>query len=331
VMLNKDGEVKIMDFGIAETVRTSMSRIQNSSSSGTLVYMSPEQIKGKDVGKESDIYSFGAMLYELLSGNPPFYKGAIEHQILSEKPDSLKKVSDKMDELIMKCLEKDYKDRFNGFGEILTILGEKDVKYKRINTKKNQLQNHPLNRYLNAFLWLILGAVIMSVSKEIVWGAVITIFVGGYFLYNKWREIKTFELIIYWIGITILVTIIIAIVFEFDEESVVMLGPFLLLIFGSCFMISLYKKNIINSFFKFWIYQNLLIILCFFYFIMILLTISDLTFLVLIIKFVLIFIYINSAICWILSKKKGKRKVPIIVSIGIISIIIVSIIGYIIR
>ncbi|MDP8269732.1 MAG: serine/threonine-protein kinase, partial [Candidatus Tenebribacter davisii] len=109
VILTKDNNVKIMDFGIAETVRTSMSRIQNTTSSGTLVYMSPEQIKGKDVGKESDIYSFGAMLYELLSGHPPFYKGAIEHQILSEKPEPLKKVSDKMNELIMKCLEKDYK------------------------------------------------------------------------------------------------------------------------------------------------------------------------------------------------------------------------------
>ena len=77
VMVDGDGEVKIMDFGIAETLRMSMSRIDNTTSSGTLIYMSPEQLRGKDVGKESDIYSFGAMLYELLSGHPPFYKGAI--------------------------------------------------------------------------------------------------------------------------------------------------------------------------------------------------------------------------------------------------------------
>ncbi|MDY6915267.1 MAG: protein kinase, partial [Candidatus Cloacimonadota bacterium] len=134
VMLTKDGDVKIMDFGIAETVRTSMSRIQNTSSSGTLVYMSPEQIKGKDVGKESDIYSFGAMLYELLSGHPPFYKGAIEHQILNEKPEALDFISVNLNKLIMRCLEKDYKDRFGNFNEVEEFL-EADTKKVELNSE----------------------------------------------------------------------------------------------------------------------------------------------------------------------------------------------------
>ncbi len=123
VMITKDGEVKLMDFGIAETVRTSMSRIQNTSSSGTLVYMSPEQLLGKDVGKESDIYSFGAMLYELLSGHPPFYKGDINYQILNEQPEQLKNVSKKMNNMLMKCLEKEYKNRFKSFAKIISALG----------------------------------------------------------------------------------------------------------------------------------------------------------------------------------------------------------------
>ncbi|MDP8321905.1 MAG: protein kinase [Candidatus Stygibacter australis] len=118
IKVNSKGEIKIMDFGIAETVRTSMSRLQNSSSSGTLVYMSPEQIRGKNVGRESDIYSFGALIYELLSGHPPFYKGDISYQILNEKPEPLTPVSSQLNDLILKCLEKGYSNRFFSFNEL---------------------------------------------------------------------------------------------------------------------------------------------------------------------------------------------------------------------
>jgi len=79
-----------MDFGIAESVQGSMSRLENTGSSGTLVYMSPEQIRGKDVGKESDIYSLGATLYELLNSNPPFYRGDITYQIINKQPEKHK-------------------------------------------------------------------------------------------------------------------------------------------------------------------------------------------------------------------------------------------------
>jgi len=318
VILTEGNNVKIMDFGIAETVRTSMSRIQNSSSSGTLVYMSPEQIKGKDVGKESDIYSFGAMLYELLSGHPPFYKGATEHQILSEKPEPLKKVSDKMNELILKCLEKDYKDRFKNFGEILKSLGKKDVKYRFAKPKKiHEKTNNPFSRFFNAFLWLILSAIILSLSREMFWGPVISLLIGCYFIYNKWREIKTFELIIYWIGTTILVLIIIIYIIDYSGFESVILPSIILLIISTCFMISFYKKNIINSFLKFWIYQNLLIIIWFFIF----KSEQEGSFQLLSI----IFIYLNSVICWILSKEKGRKIKAINISIGVFLIIIVII------
>ncbi len=133
IMLTKDGNIKIMDFGLSETVRTSMSRVANSSSSGTLVYMSPEQVKGTDVGKESDIYSFGALLYELLSGHPPFYKGAIEYQIFNEKPGDLEGISDELNAVIQKCLEKEYQDRFREFDALIMLLKGKDRDSKDIN------------------------------------------------------------------------------------------------------------------------------------------------------------------------------------------------------
>lgn len=113
VLVDKDGAVKLMDFGISETMRTSMSRLDNAGTSGTLAYMSPEQVRGRGVGKEADIYSFGAMLYELLSGHPPFWRGDVYSQILKEPPEEVEDVSDKVNMFLMQCLAKDYRERFS--------------------------------------------------------------------------------------------------------------------------------------------------------------------------------------------------------------------------
>lgn len=127
ILIAKDGTPKITDFGISETVKSSMSRIANSSSSGTLLYMAPEQVRGRDVGRESDIYSFGALLYELLAGHPPFHKGAIEHQILNEPVPPLEGVGDAMNTLALRCLEKEYTKRYRRFEEVLAALEGKAV------------------------------------------------------------------------------------------------------------------------------------------------------------------------------------------------------------
>ena len=123
ILLSKNGEIKIMDFGISETVKNSMSRISNTGTSGTLIYMSPEQIQGKNVGNEADIYSFGVLIYELLSGKPPFNKGDISYQVMNEKPEPLHAVSATANMLVMRCLEKDYTHRYPSFREIQTTLG----------------------------------------------------------------------------------------------------------------------------------------------------------------------------------------------------------------
>ncbi|MEA3499909.1 MAG: protein kinase, partial [Candidatus Marinimicrobia bacterium] len=132
IMLTKDGKIKIMDFGIAEIVNTSKSRIDNSSSAGTPKYMPPEQLIGKNIGKETDIYSFGITIYELLAGRTPFYQGKIEYQIINIKPDELDLVADGLNELLMKCLEKDYKNRYRNMTELTEELEEikKELKNK---------------------------------------------------------------------------------------------------------------------------------------------------------------------------------------------------------
>ena len=122
IHLLPDGSVKVMDFGIAEVIRTSASRAGRSSSSGTELYMSPEQLRGRDVGPESDIYSLGATLYELLSGKPPFYKGNIPYQIETQPPVRIKGASDRLNDILMKCLRKDYHDRYRSAVELQTDL-----------------------------------------------------------------------------------------------------------------------------------------------------------------------------------------------------------------
>jgi serine/threonine protein kinase len=81
LMVNSRGDLKVTDFGIAVTLRDSMSCISVRTSSGTLNYMSPQQMLGEDPSASDDIYAVGATLYELLSSKPPFYGGDVASQV----------------------------------------------------------------------------------------------------------------------------------------------------------------------------------------------------------------------------------------------------------
>jgi serine/threonine protein kinase/Tfp pilus assembly protein PilF len=82
LMVNKRGDLKITDFGIARSLADSVSRLTaEQGRSGTLVYMSPQQLSGERSTHLDDIYSVGATIYELLTSKPPFYSGNIDRQI----------------------------------------------------------------------------------------------------------------------------------------------------------------------------------------------------------------------------------------------------------
>ena len=89
VMVAKDGTPYILDFGIAREIQETMTRVTGKLSSGTLLYMSPEQLNGDAPTKEQDIYSFAAMAYECIKGEPPFARGNIEFQIMNKAPEPL--------------------------------------------------------------------------------------------------------------------------------------------------------------------------------------------------------------------------------------------------
>ena len=89
IIIRKDGHPFILDFGIAREIQESMTRVTGRTISGTLLYMSPEQLRGAPPAPAQDVYSFAAMCYECLKGEPPFTRGEIDYQILNENPMAL--------------------------------------------------------------------------------------------------------------------------------------------------------------------------------------------------------------------------------------------------
>ncbi len=120
VMLTNDGSVKVMDFGIARAMTDSQATMtQTNAVVGTAQYLSPEQARGEKVDERSDIYSAGCVLFELLTGRPPFTGDSavsVAYQHVSEVPpipSSLAgDVPESLDRVVMKAMAKSPDDRY---------------------------------------------------------------------------------------------------------------------------------------------------------------------------------------------------------------------------
>ena len=148
LFVSKDGHVKILDFGLAKRVEaTAPSRATTPSREtsaptvsghtrpgtvmGTVSYMSPEQVRGLSVDHRSDIFSFGAILYELLSGKKAFKRdtasdtmAAIMRDEPPEPSESGRSVPPALDHIVRHCLEKDRDSRFQSARDIVFALSE---------------------------------------------------------------------------------------------------------------------------------------------------------------------------------------------------------------
>lgn len=151
VMVDEDGDARIMDFGIARSLES-----RGITGAGVMIgtpeYMSPEQVEGKDVDQRSDIYSLGIILYEMVTGRVPFegdtpFTIGMKHKGETPKnPIELNaQIPEDLSRLILKCLEKDKDKRYQSAGEVLEELGniergmpitEKDIPKKKPLTSK---------------------------------------------------------------------------------------------------------------------------------------------------------------------------------------------------
>ena len=114
--------LKLTDFGIAHLVSDTMTRLTRGGIVGTPAYMSPEQLLGNDTDIPSDIYSVGVMLYEFLTGEPPFSSGDITYQHLHTAPKPLQGEAARLNPVVMKALQKRPEDRWQSAGEFRTAL-----------------------------------------------------------------------------------------------------------------------------------------------------------------------------------------------------------------
>ena len=139
LFVTRDGRVKILDFGLAKLMQLQADPDGTSPTlshvtepgvvMGTIVYMSPEQVRGNTVDHRADIFAFGAILYEMLAGQPPFQRPTSAETmaaILNEDPQSLSQItpaiSPGLQRIVQRCLEKSPAQRFQSASDLAFAL-----------------------------------------------------------------------------------------------------------------------------------------------------------------------------------------------------------------
>jgi serine/threonine protein kinase/Tfp pilus assembly protein PilF len=152
IMIDKEGNARIMDFGIARSLKR-----KGITGAGVMIgtpeYMSPEQVEGKEVDQRSDIYSVGIILFEMITSRLPFegetaLSTALKHktQVPPSPSDFNSQVSGGLSQLVLKCLEKDPEQRFQSAEELLSELESFEQKLPLTGLQKTPSESlEPIN------------------------------------------------------------------------------------------------------------------------------------------------------------------------------------------
>ncbi|HUU39179.1 MAG TPA: protein kinase [Candidatus Desulfaltia sp.] len=144
ILIDRDGTAKILDFGIARSLQAKGITVQGMII-GTLGYMSPEQVEGREIDARSDIFAFGCLLYEMLTGKSAFGRETTAETIaavLHDDPPPLSEsgidIPEELQRVINRCLEKDPERRFPSMNDIPSLLtrAEKSVTKQEKETRE---------------------------------------------------------------------------------------------------------------------------------------------------------------------------------------------------
>ena len=144
IMITPEGKVKVTDFGIVSLQNEESDITKTGSILGTASYISPEQAQGKPVSKESDLYSLGTVLYELITGRAPFegdtpIATATKH--ITDKPEKLSifrpDIPKGIENAVLKLLHKYPKDRFKNAEDLRAVLLQQKTQLQAMQTQEN--------------------------------------------------------------------------------------------------------------------------------------------------------------------------------------------------
>lgn len=147
IMLTPRGQVKVLDFGLAKVVHTPQGVPSEAETEellsrsgvimGTVPYMSPEQLRGEAIDARTDIFSFGTVLYEMLTGRQPFFRKSGAEAVsalLTEEPTALStsapETPEELQLIVHKCLEKDRERRYQTMRDVATDLHNLQLEHK---------------------------------------------------------------------------------------------------------------------------------------------------------------------------------------------------------
>jgi serine/threonine-protein kinase len=183
IMLTLEGHAKVMDFGLAKKVVKDNGTDQDITSAltregstlGTLAYMSPEQVRAETVDHRSDIFSYGIVLYEMLTGVHPFKRNRYEETItaiLRSDPHPLSRYMDDVPEIlqhsVLKMLAKVPDERYQSVHEVLTNLNRLRETSGEIRTELKR-EDSPISSRIWRTLTLILAVVLAALAVWTMW------------------------------------------------------------------------------------------------------------------------------------------------------------------